>query len=201
MIEYKDHRRRKVRVISAQLLWRIRYTWRSAPEPSDNLEVVCLSFLNSTYQFARGNRSKSHCVRPMDHKSIEPRSFLIPSTSMPPPSGSAASIHRTTAIVCFGALVLTQTRPFIPTAVSKGKVQPRIGRRKWLGSSNLEIEGRRKKSEIWTQFCVTYCLHMPRLQRIMNPPFSSPNPSAFLVCASKHSISGSISLWASETRA
>jgi hypothetical protein len=57
--------------------------------------------------------------------------------SIPPPSGSTASTHRTTAIVCLTSFVLTQTRPFTPTADSRKNREPRKGRRKCFGSSNL----------------------------------------------------------------
>jgi hypothetical protein len=48
---------------------------------------------------------------------------------------------------------------------------------------------------------ITHFRDILRLQRTKKPPLSSPNPSALRVCASKHSSSGSMSLWARETRA
>ena len=59
---------------------------------------------------------------------------------MLPPSGSAASMHRATAMVCFGDLQFIQTRPFMPTAVSKGNMEPSKGNKKCLGSSSLDEE-------------------------------------------------------------
>ena len=47
----------------------------------------------------------------------------------------------------------------------------------------------------------THSRHIFRLQRTTKPPFNSPKPSDFLVWASKHSSSGSMSLWARDTRA
>lgn len=66
------------------------------------------------------------------------KSFLTPASSIPPPSGSTASIHRTTAIVCFTSFVLIQILPFIPTATSSGKREPRKGSKKCIGSNKLQ---------------------------------------------------------------
>lgn len=54
-----------------------------------------------------------------------------------PPSGSTASIHRAMAIVCLISFAHTHTRPFSPTALSKGNRPPRRGRRKCPGSRRL----------------------------------------------------------------
>jgi hypothetical protein len=48
---------------------------------------------------------------------------------------------------------------------------------------------------------MTHFRHMANEQDTVIPSLSSPNPSAFLVVASKHSSSGSMSRFASETRA
>lgn len=56
-------------------------------------------------------------------------SFFSPASSNPLPLGSAACIHRAAAMVCFGDLVSTQTRPFMPMAVSRCMREPRSGRR------------------------------------------------------------------------
>lgn len=64
--------------------------------------------------------------------------------SIPPPSGSTASIHRAMAMVCFTSFVLIHTRPFIPIADSSGKRPPRSGRRKCLGLSRLPSTSQRQ---------------------------------------------------------
>jgi hypothetical protein len=50
-------------------------------------------------------------------------------------------------------------------------------------------------------FDVTHWRHISKLHPVTNPPLSSPKFPDLRVCASKHSISGSISLWDKETRA
>ena len=126
------------------------------------------------------------------------RNFSKFCSLIPPPSGSTASIHLAIAITCLGSLALTQTLPFVPTADSRGNRAPRRGRRNCCESRSLRgYELSRKGKKI----CRTYMRHILRLHRTMNPPFSSPNPSALCVWASKHSNSGSMSLWAKETRA
>jgi hypothetical protein len=64
------------------------------------------------------------------YKSRVPMNFLRAFWSIPPPSGSATSIHRAAAIVCLTSLALIQTLPFVPTATSRGKRDPSRGRRK-----------------------------------------------------------------------
>lgn len=137
-------------------------------------------------------------VTSTNHISSVPRNFFTPSSSMPPPSGSTASIHRDTAMVCFTSFVLIHTRPFTPVATSRGNRDPSKGSRKWFESSNLPGD---IVSAIQNRAACTYILHICKLHFTRNPPFSSPKPSALRVCASKHSSSGSISLCANDTRA
>lgn len=126
--------------------------------------------------------------------------FLTSSASILPPSGSAASIHREMAIVCFTSFALIQTRPFIPTAASNGNLPPRSGNKKCLGSNKLKRKSRYQSTSA-DETETTYSRLIFKLHLTTNPPFKSPNPSDFRVCASKHSNSGSMSLCASDTRA
>lgn len=120
-------------------------------------------------------------------------------SSRPPPSGSTASMHLVIAMVWRTSCAFIHTRPFVPTAASRGKRAPSIGNKKCLGSSNL---CRLELSTYWESVTdATHKREVLRLHRTMKPPFSSPNPSDLWVCASKHSSSGSMSLCARETRA
>lgn len=65
------------------------------------------------------------------------RNFFTAGSSIPPPSGSTASIHRDTAITCLGSFVVIHTLPFRPAADSSGKRDPRNGSKKCCGSNNL----------------------------------------------------------------
>ena len=58
-------------------------------------------------------------------------------SSILPPSGSAASMHRATRMICLTSPACIQTRPFVPTATSNGNRAPRRGSRKCRGLSNL----------------------------------------------------------------
>lgn len=68
----------------------------------------------------------------------------------------------------------------------------------WVQQSIIcgQIAARSGESEL-----STHSLHIFRLHCTINPPLSSPKPSALRVCASKHSNSGSMSLCANDTRA
>ena len=74
------------------------------------------------------------------HTSSVARNFFTPSSSTPSPSESAFSIHRAAAMTCFGSWDMIHTRPFTPTAQSRGNLLPRRGRRKCLGSCSLVRE-------------------------------------------------------------
>ena len=80
---------------------------------------------------------------PLRYMSSVPRNFFSSDSPIHPPSGSTASIHLETAMMCFASFELTHTRPLRPVAVSRGKREPSSGSRKCLGSSNL---GRRLKT-------------------------------------------------------
>lgn len=88
--------------------------------------------------FIHSNVSLYYTHGPVVYISILLKSFLTPPSSIPPPSGSTASIHRTTAIVCFISFALIQILPFMPTAASSGKREPRKGSKKCFGSSKLQ---------------------------------------------------------------
>jgi hypothetical protein len=68
---------------------------------------------------------------------VSRKAFTLFASFSVPPSGSTASIHRAMAIVCLISFAHTHTRPFSPTALSKGNRPPRRGRRKWSGSRRL----------------------------------------------------------------
>lgn len=116
------------------------------------------------------------------------------------PSGSTRSMHLTAAMICLGSFELIHTLPFIPVAASSGNFEPKRGRRKWLGSRSLWMPCRDSSVQV-PFFDVTHCRHIFKLHPVTNPPLSSPKPADLRVCASKHSISGSISLLDKETRA
>lgn len=71
------------------------------------------------------------------HVSKVARNIFNCFSSMPPPSGSVASMQRHTVTMCFASFELTHTRPLTPTATSSGICEPRRGRRKSLGSKSL----------------------------------------------------------------
>lgn len=102
-----------------------------------------------------------------------PRSFFTASSFMHPPSGSAASIHRDTAIVCLISFVLTHTRPFTPIATSRGNRDPSSGRRKWDESRSLSGK---MVSKLCTLNMVN--LHSRHLQTALHeePLFHLPEP-------------------------
>lgn len=128
------------------------------------------------------------------------RNSLTDFSSRFPPSGSTRSMHLTVAMTCLGSFEPTHTLPFIPIAASSGNLEPRRGRRKWSGSRSLRTSCRNPFVS-GIVFDVTHCRHIFKLHPVTNPPLSSPKPADLRVCASKHSISGSISLWDEETRA
>ena len=140
------------------------------------------------------------CESPLQyHTSNVFRNVWTAFKSIPPPSGSTASMQRAIAMIRFESPAFTQTRPFIPTAASSENLPPSNGSRKCFGSRRLEEE----MFEQWgsrREVC-THFRHIFELHFTTNPPFSSPKPSALRVCASKHSSSGSISLCARENRA
>lgn len=102
-----------------------------------------------------------------NHNSRVLNIFFTPASSTPPPSGSTTSMHLAIAIVCFTSLALIHTRPFKPTATSRGNRAPRRGSRKCFGSSRLcNVKGF-VDVEVTS---VTHRRHIIRLHRTTNPP-------------------------------
>lgn len=144
--------------------------------------------------------SAAHTRNSTHYTSNVLRNFFTAGSSIPPPSGSTASIHRAIATTCPGSFAVIHTLPLVPTADSNGMRDPSKGSKKYCGSSNLSQLTHEQNNKKMGQKD-TYNRHILRLQCTRNPPLSSPNPSAFRVWASKHSSSGSISLCARDTRA
>ena len=112
-----------------------------------------------------------------------------------PPSSTCSSTLRS-AMVSVTEAVLSHIRPLSPMTISYGTTEARVGSRGHFGSSSLGVSCCPMK-----RCQPTYRLHRFREQSMTSPPLSSPKPSAFPVAGSTHSSSGSISRFASDTRA
>jgi hypothetical protein len=147
-----------------------------------------------------GTATNTH--HPWVHRTATPSRFTHASTLSLSPSTaplSTASSSRFSAMVASGVAPLIHSLPFIPIAVSYGafRVPMSVARSpvviilRHRTHQRCDPEGTER----------TYRLQSCNEQSMTYPPFSCPYPPAFASFGSTHSISGSISRVALDTRA